>query len=420
MAKRTAVKREPVKFFSLYANSGARVDRDKRTIFGVAVATKGAANSDTFDNETLKMLCTLGNNGSIRARFDHPEQGWTGQVEQSLEKFLGQHTNFRVEGDTLRADCVMAGVNIGLEDKILSLAERAPSLFGLSVVFNDKSKKKGQPCRPTDFLAADFVDLPAANSAGLFSKKPSDDGDEDMDETDVYAKDGKLFCMIDGKEFALRHTAESVDNLMNAEKEKKKAAKEGEGGEDEETKEKAKKMALESETAMTPQEIQQMKADAKKEAIEEEKTYAKMFGTVLSTTGLTGEDAEKFKEQFYDRHASEADLKFFAQSVVRNRATPAGEGSGNAEEKKVVDEDPDKDIIEECTKRFSMDSTFRGNFKVSSSSPDADDYKRGLASYIRLAKKNRSDKTTVLASKRLNTDDDIISKALKKNGVLVK
>jgi hypothetical protein len=403
-------------------DSKLRVDRAARTIFGVSMAVVGKANGDVFDDETLRLLSMHGAAFPVRSRFDHGEEGWTGKVEQTLDKLLGTYTNYRIDGDRLRADVQFLGINVEKEDKVMDFAEKCPQMFGLSVVFNDETvpkdkKKKGAPCRPVDLLAADFVDLPAANPTGLFAAKTAE-GNE-MDPADVYAKDGKLFCMMEGKEVELNHTQEAVDNLMDKEKEKKKAEKDKAEPEPE-PKPEPKKMGLESEKAMTPEEIEALKAQAKKDALAEERTYAKMFGTVLSTTGLKGEAAEKFQAQFYDRHLSEDDLKFFAQSIIRERTQPAGEGGAPIDtDKEKDDEDPDKDVVEAATKRFSTSATTRGIMKVISSDPNSPDYKEGLAKYVRLSKKNKHDRNVVLASKKISDEEDTITRAIKKFGVMV-
>src|SRR5690349_15467691 len=98
-----------MKTFFAQQGSSSRVDREARRINGLSIAQKGSANGETFDDETLRRLMTLGNSGTIRARFDHPNRANPSEVDQTLSNLLGQYKNFRIHGDTLRADCYFAG-----------------------------------------------------------------------------------------------------------------------------------------------------------------------------------------------------------------------------------------------------------------------------------------------------------------------
>ena len=167
-------------FFQTEPSRGIRskqgVDRKRNVIYGPSVATRGPVPSHgvEFDAKSLSMLSVLGNRatGGIKSRFAHPSM-----LRDGLGSFLGRWFNFRVEGDRLRADLHLSSTAStspqgDLAAYIMGLAIDDPDAFGVSVVLPmadvERAAIRGEPIRPTEFRAADFVDSPAANS-GLFS-----------------------------------------------------------------------------------------------------------------------------------------------------------------------------------------------------------------------------------------------------------
>jgi len=99
-AFRTDVSRQPP----------ARVDREGGVIYGAAMMQTGDLNSGdvrpfTADSETLQQVEQLGNaaRNGIKARFTHPNMSNDG-----MGSYLGRWTNFRIDGDTVRADLHIA------------------------------------------------------------------------------------------------------------------------------------------------------------------------------------------------------------------------------------------------------------------------------------------------------------------------
>jgi len=397
------------KFFTL--QSSLRVDRDKRRINGVAIASKGNANGDVIDDETLQRLATLGNAGRIRARFDHPNRSDPGEVEQTLDNLLGHHENFRIEGDVCRADSQMAGVNVDKEDKILAFAEKNPDLFGISIVFDEEpppkgqKPKKGAPCRPVMLYAGDFVDLPAANAAGLFSTKANQGAN--MEPLDVYAKDGKFYAMCEGKEYELKHSQEAIAALQDDDddddKEKEEAEKKKQG------------LRLANETTITAADVEK----AAKDAVTSERAYRKMFGTIIQTAGLKDKAADDFETTFYGR--AEADLKFLAQHAIGSRATALGEGNGHKEQPEKEKQDAETELTTYCTKKFSTDASMRRRYRVNTTDTEAAEYKAGFSRFMAVEKKCRADekKAPKREAEEEEPQDDRISGLLKKATVAV-
>lgn len=173
----------------------ARVDREGGVIYGAAMMQTGDLNSGdvrpfTADAETLQQVERFGNaaRSGIKARFTHPNMSNDG-----MGSYLGRWTNFRIDGDTVRADLHIADAAYtspqgDLGNYVMDLAEQDPEAFGISMATqldeqnyaefeqsrhretdNDKRKKMRWPMRFTAMRAGDVVDSPAATRTGLFS-----------------------------------------------------------------------------------------------------------------------------------------------------------------------------------------------------------------------------------------------------------
>jgi hypothetical protein len=161
------------------------VDRETNSLLGFAVAQVGEASGHgvRLDETTLAQIMQMGNavDGGAKMRFTHPNMSNDG-----LGKYLGRASNFRMDGDTLRADAKIARSafktpNGDLGNYVLDLAEEDPDAFGASVAMyadrmeelDDKGKPKkgedGKKLLPVFRLkklhAVDIVDQPAATNA---------------------------------------------------------------------------------------------------------------------------------------------------------------------------------------------------------------------------------------------------------------
>ncbi len=186
------------------------VDRDLGAILGCSLATVGPAlgHGVHLDSEFVARVAELGNaeRGGLKARFGHPNMCST-----ALGTFLGRWKSFAVVGDRVVADLYLSNSarktpNGDLYDYVLSMAEREPDMFGVSIVFTpgatyrravDGSKVLHPYCVDSDGMtddefrdyrrryddtpgpdyvecaelhSADAVDEPAANPNGLFSR----------------------------------------------------------------------------------------------------------------------------------------------------------------------------------------------------------------------------------------------------------
>jgi hypothetical protein len=170
-----------------------QIDASKGIIYScsVAVAGEAAGHHLIFDPITLRQLLDIGNRkeAGIKSRFTHP-----GLSEDGLGKFLGRMKDFRFNGDRLISDLYLSESSANtpsgnLRDYILTLAQEDPAAFGISVVvdlekfwiLDDGTEIKTGGDRPKNattkypvarilsFVAADAVDEPALNPAGLFT-----------------------------------------------------------------------------------------------------------------------------------------------------------------------------------------------------------------------------------------------------------
>ena len=166
-----------------------RVDRQANVIYGASMMQVGDLNDGdarpwTVDMETLQQALSLAqaSRSGVKARFTHPNMSNDG-----MGSYLGRWANWRIEGETLRADLHIADAaftspNGDLGNYVMDLAEADPGAFGVSLApRNDaenfkawdsrENKQRGDrwPIRMAALRAADVVDEPAATRGGFFS-----------------------------------------------------------------------------------------------------------------------------------------------------------------------------------------------------------------------------------------------------------
>lgn len=173
----------------------ARIDRSSGTMQGVSLISVGEAKGhESFvDEDSLDTaLSVLKEKMRLPAYITHRGA----LFEDRLTREIGMFENFRVEGEQLKAD-FQAFESFMEDDKrkfnrLFELAEKMPDRFGLSIVFagtrawatpegdvpmsyKDDERPEGAlfefpSIRVMEVSSADFVDSPAANERGLFSK----------------------------------------------------------------------------------------------------------------------------------------------------------------------------------------------------------------------------------------------------------
>jgi hypothetical protein len=143
-----------------------RIDAESGTISGVAVITKGPAlgHGMLVDDVTLAGVVAQANTyeGGMKVKLDHTN---------SAGAIVGFLRNFRIEGDTVRADLTLLKSSPH-RGYVLELAATIPDTFGLSIAFSgvDEEISGQRYARCDEIYSADLVSEPAANPNGLFSK----------------------------------------------------------------------------------------------------------------------------------------------------------------------------------------------------------------------------------------------------------
>ena len=176
-----------------------RVDRQANVIYGAAIMQGGNLNEGdarkwTADAETLQQVTQFGQQArnGIKARFTHPNMSNDG-----MGSYLGRWSNFRLDGNTVRADLHIADAAFtspqgDLGNYVMDLAEQDAEAFGVSIAasvdeqqlatWTDSLQQMAPadraaarwPMRFTRLRAADVVDTPAATRTGLFSLADAD------------------------------------------------------------------------------------------------------------------------------------------------------------------------------------------------------------------------------------------------------
>jgi len=169
----------------------ANIDEEKRTIEGYVVISRGELRDFrdmTVDEETMRQVVALGNQteSGIKVRWTHPNFS-----DDHLGKYLGRATNFRVDGDNVRADITFAKAaelspvfNRDPVKYILALASEDPAAFATSIYFHRDAaamidlyelmeEDQPVPIRLSALLASDIVDEGAAADTFFKSAAPS-------------------------------------------------------------------------------------------------------------------------------------------------------------------------------------------------------------------------------------------------------
>ncbi len=179
------------------SSTPARVDREKRVIYGVSLLQEGEAlGHRMLVDQTMLKQCVDAVNATgghgMKSRFTHP-----GMCDDGMGRQLGKIKNARVDGekavgDLHLADFASAAPDGDLATYVMDLADESPEDFGLSIAFDgsrawkvpadngafaevvsderpSNATTKFPFARITKLRAVDAVDEPAANRDGLFA-----------------------------------------------------------------------------------------------------------------------------------------------------------------------------------------------------------------------------------------------------------
>ena len=182
------------------SGDGGTVDMDKGVLLGVKVIQMGRVNDARpffVDETTLGQIVELGNQPAkgLKVRYTHAGR------EDAMGSHLGRASNFRIEGDCVRADVVLAKSSFispkgNLGGYVLTLAEEDSLSLGMSVAGTLDAEEMStleeggvMPLRFLDLYSADVVADPAATRNGLFStqepKGMAEEKNEEMREEEA-------------------------------------------------------------------------------------------------------------------------------------------------------------------------------------------------------------------------------------------
>ncbi len=176
--------------FSVLGIDDSKIDREAGTMMGVSLISVGPALGHGLfvDGKSLETIEDELDDSKLPAYITHRGA----LFEDRLTREIGIFSNFRIEGDRLLGD--FQAFDSFMEDdarkfnRLFEMAEKMPERFGLSIVFSattawatpegdvlSEQSPEGAlfeypSIRVEEVNSADFVDSPAANQRGLFSK----------------------------------------------------------------------------------------------------------------------------------------------------------------------------------------------------------------------------------------------------------
>lgn len=169
------------------------VDRANGILNGVIVCTLGEAAGHGYEitTEFLKELVTYGNAHPIKFRVDPPGK----DIHGGALSVTGRASNFRVDGECVRADVKLEFLDEEETQKLLERAEKTPDLIGISIDADVRQGKKNKttgltPISLIRLSSLDIVDDPAAVPA-LFSRNSTADNADAADNSKASAPSAK-------------------------------------------------------------------------------------------------------------------------------------------------------------------------------------------------------------------------------------
>lgn len=373
--------------------TGARVDFEKRMIFGIVVMTVGKAFGHcAVDATTLQQFKGCVGEEKVRGRENHPDEG----ITQRVEDLRGFFFNCRIEGEKLLADFQAYSEDAAGKEptKLLHKASEAPEIFGVSPVFF--GNPEGGMARVSKVVAIDFVDIPAGDDANQQLFK----GANKMAALVAENREGKFYVKCGAEEYEVAFPPDQKKEEMSAEEEKKKAELKAKFDADEAEKKKAEMAASEGDPAATAKDLTKAGAkaysavdlsNAKDEGRKEAIKYASEFDATMDAAGIAGKDREEFRKTHFakgEKFGIEY-VKELAGEVMKLRAKAVGEGgagtdgSGESAEA-VAKSDDDKAALQ----RFSAHADLRRGWMKDADSafinkPESQQYKAAAVKFIK-------------------------------------
>ena len=356
-------------FRSIASQSVMGIDREKRIISGVAIIALGAAKTHGMDvdSETLKQVVELGNRAPTKSRFGHPDDAGT----DAIGSLLGEFKNFRIDGDTVRADLHISPLADkspkfpGMGSYALDMAELTPEKCGFSIVFfGGKEMRDGRALvRVRDLQAVDLTDTPAASPSGIFSIRPN--GQKEFSMADDDKKKDEEVPMLSADEIKqcramLKQFAETAGDINATQKD---ITKQSQNKDD--------------VIQLSQSDVDKAAKDAVAAEREKATKYSADFDGVMTASQFKADEREAFRKEFFGQEIE--NVKKFATLKVEARSKPLGEGGAGSGEQKEGGQNAETAELE---KRFSEDRFARHSMGVTSNDLKSEDYKKGLQRYV--------------------------------------
>ncbi len=166
-----------ISFFAV-ATTAPRIDHEKGELYDVSLMTVGEAlGHDKFiDRTTLELTRAACNGDKLKAFINH---SLAPKITETCGYFYGLYIS--EDGTQLKAERFafldsFKKHHAADVESLLELAEKHPGDWGVSVSFDPSTKQLNgrRYSRPQWILSADFVDDPAANPRGLFSRQSAE------------------------------------------------------------------------------------------------------------------------------------------------------------------------------------------------------------------------------------------------------
>jgi hypothetical protein len=369
--------------------TGARVDFDKRIIYGIVVMTVGRAFGHcSVDATTLQQFMAATGNGAekIRGRENHPDEvnGESG-ITKKVQDLRGYFFNLRIDGEKLLADFQAYSEDAAGKEptQLLFKAHEAPEIFGVSPVFFGKPEK--DMARVSKVVAIDFVDIPAGDDANQQLFK----GVSKMAALMAEEREGKFFvkCGAEEYEVGFPPKKEEEKKEMDADGDKDAEAAKAKLAAEDEEKKKAELAAEESDADATKKDLTkagakkfsaadmaeaevESRAKGKKDAIK----YAADFDGVMDAAGIKGDARDNFRKNYFAKGETFGldYVKDLAKAALSARTQALGEGSGGG---------ADSEVKTAAVNRFKAFGYVREAWGCKTTDENSDEWKKSLASY---------------------------------------
>lgn len=320
----------------------SKVDKDAGTMADVSLISVGPALGHGLfvDDKSLETIEDELDDKKLPAYITHRGA----LFEDRLTREIGMFENFRIEGDRLLAD-FQAFESFREDDsrkynRLFEMAEKMPERFGLSIVFSATSAwatpdgdieldEKPEDAlfefpsiRVEEVSSADFVDSPAANQRGLFSKidKPTTNK---MTKAQLTEKNDELVAEAEALEAKLDDIQKQLDEHADEESKMEEVATENEKLKEENESLKAELEELKSKLAEHEEEMakheEEMESSREKAEADAGELMAKEARIAELSKLIEGSDPVKFSESEGDYTPSKVNRnKLIAEYAVEH------------------------------------------------------------------------------------------------------